>query len=218
MPNFTENLLNIELETDLLTNLNPTALTFSSVATSSVPAASFIMPVSAPDFKVSRIDEDGTPGDDDPFDGTEDDDTLDGLGGNDVINGFGGNDTLIGGDGNDTLNGGDGNDEIFGDLGSDLLFGGAGDDILEGGGGASDALDGGDGIDTASFENSGNRVIVNFSDGTASSGQATGDTLVNIENITGSAFGDVLTGDSGDNILSGGAGNDALNGGRVRIR
>lgn len=64
MLNFTENLLNIELETDLLTNLNPTALTFSSVATGSVTAASFVMPVSAPDFKVSRIDEDGTPGDD----------------------------------------------------------------------------------------------------------------------------------------------------------
>ena len=47
--------------------------------------------------------------------------------------------------------------------------------------------------------------------------QATGgsgsDTLLRIENLTGSKFGDTLTGNAGANRLSGGAGNDTLIGG-----
>jgi serralysin len=39
------------------------------------------------------------------------------------------------------------------------------------------------------------------------------DTLISIENLTGSAFADILTGNNGDNMLSGGAGNDLLTGG-----
>jgi Ca2+-binding RTX toxin-like protein len=39
------------------------------------------------------------------------------------------------------------------------------------------------------------------------------DTLVNFENLTGSAFNDTLTGNAGANVLSGLAGNDTLTGG-----
>jgi Ca2+-binding RTX toxin-like protein len=39
------------------------------------------------------------------------------------------------------------------------------------------------------------------------------DTLTDIENLTGSAFNDVLTGDANANALSGGAGNDTIDGG-----
>jgi Ca2+-binding RTX toxin-like protein len=39
------------------------------------------------------------------------------------------------------------------------------------------------------------------------------DTLINIENLTGSNFNDTLTGNTLANILNGGAGNDALTGG-----
>ena len=39
------------------------------------------------------------------------------------------------------------------------------------------------------------------------------DTLSNIENVTGSAFGDTLIGDAGANVLSGLGGNDTLDGG-----
>ena len=39
------------------------------------------------------------------------------------------------------------------------------------------------------------------------------DTLISIENLTGSSFGDTLTGDAGNNVLSGGAGVDTLIGG-----
>ena len=39
------------------------------------------------------------------------------------------------------------------------------------------------------------------------------DTLIGIENLTGSSFNDALTGDGNANMLSGGAGNDTLDGG-----
>ena len=39
------------------------------------------------------------------------------------------------------------------------------------------------------------------------------DTLIGIENLTGSGFNDTLTGDGNANMLSGGAGNDTLDGG-----
>ena len=52
----------------------------------------------------------GTPGDDNPLNGTADDDIINGLAGDDVIFGLGGNDTINGGDGRDILNGGDGDD------------------------------------------------------------------------------------------------------------
>src|SRR6185369_14520584 len=44
-------------------------------------------------------------------------------------------------------------------------------------------------------------------------GGAGADTLSNIENLTGSAFSDVLTGEGGVNVLKGGGGADVLTGG-----
>lgn len=55
-------------------------------------------------------------------------------------------------------------------------------------------------------------VILN--DGLAESGgEAEGDTLVNIENISGSNYADTIIGDANANYLLGGAGNDVLGGG-----
>ena len=120
-----------------------------------------------------------------------------------VLVGTAGGDTLDGGLGNDTLSGLGGNDQLFGHEGNDVLLGGPGNDLL----------DGGAGIDTASYAGAATGVHVNL----ATVGpQATGDgrdTLVGIENLTGSAFSDQLTGDGGVNVLSGGAGNDTLRGG-----
>ena len=88
----------------------------------------------------------------------------------------------------------------------------SGNDTLIGGAGA-DTLIGGLGTDTASYASSGAGVTVNLQTGSGSGGDAQGDTLSGIENITGSAFADMLTGDGGANTLVGGAGPDALNGG-----
>src|SRR5262249_23181554 len=102
-------------------------------------------------------------------------------------------DTLNGGGGNDTLNGGDGNDTLQDGSGADQLVGG-------------------DGIDTASYADSASAVTVSLATGTGSGGDAEGDTLSQIENLTGSVFDDTLTGDDGTNVLDGGAGNDTLAG------
>jgi len=103
-------------------------------------------------------------------------------------------------------------DTIFGFGGNDWIFGQGGDDILQGGDGA-DILNGGDGVDTANYGDSPMGVIVNLATGNGSGGTAEGDTLISIENITGSWFNDFLAGNYKANVLSGGWGNDSLNGG-----
>jgi len=137
--------------------------------------------------------------------------TLVGEAGNDRLVGGSGNDTISGLGGNDTLIGNNGDDLLFGEGGVDSLFGLAGNDILEGGAGG-DLLDGGAGIDTASYENSTNRVVINAATNSVTSGHATGDTLVSIENFTGSRFNDIITGDGGNNVITGGVGFDVLSG------
>ena len=135
-----------------------------------------------------------------------------GGGGGDNMYGDEGNDSLDGGTGFDYLDGGEGNDTLLGGDDDDFLFGGEGNDVLTGGAGA-DRLNGSDGIDTASYAASGAGVTVSLATGTGLGGDAEGDTLSGIENITGSGQNDTLTGDGNANLLSGGAGLDTLNGG-----
>ena len=101
-------------------------------------------------------------------------------------------------------------DTLYGDGNANALAGGAGDDSLRGGAGA-DTLDGGDGIDTASYRGS-LAVAVDLLNHTASGGDAAGDTLTAIENLTGSSFADQLAGDGGRNVISGDNGADTLAG------
>ena len=103
-------------------------------------------------------------------------------------------------------------DVLAGDAGPNRLDGGAGNDRLTGGAGA-DTLVGGTGLDTASYAASAAAVTVNLSDGTATGGDADGDTLDSVEGLTGSAHDDTLTGDAGNNVLEGGDGADTLAGG-----
>jgi Ca2+-binding RTX toxin-like protein len=121
-------------------------------------------------------------------------------------------DELHGLGGNDTLSGLGNDDWLYGDAGTDSLAGGDGNDLLVGGTGA-DSLDGGAGTDTASYAGSAAGVTVDLSTGTGAGGDAQGDTLLSVENLTGSALGDTLTGSLVTNVLAGEAGNDALNGG-----
>jgi Ca2+-binding RTX toxin-like protein len=100
-------------------------------------------------------------------------------------------------------------DTIYGNAGNDTIHARGGNDILIGGAGA-DMLFGGAGNDTASYEKSNDGVHVSLMTGIATGGHAEGDTLIDIENLTGSSRADTLEGDSGDNVLSGGEGNDTL--------
>jgi Ca2+-binding RTX toxin-like protein len=103
--------------------------------------------------------------------------------------------TLVGGHYGNTLSGGDGNDSLIGGVGNDILDGGAG-------------------VDTASYVNAYQSVTVNLALTTAQNTVHTGtDTLLNIENLSGSWYNDTLSGNAGDNTLYGLSGNDTLSGG-----
>ena len=139
--------------------------------------------------------------------------SLDGGSGNDTVYGGYYASTLMGGDGDDTVAGGNGGgDRIYGGAGNDSLSGNGGSDTLHGGAGA-DLIDGGTGTDTADYTGSGAAVAIDLGAGTASGGDAAGDTLTGIENLVGSSFNDSLTGGAGNDQLSGRAGDDLLHGG-----
>ena len=99
--------------------------------------------------------------------------------------------------------------KLFGGDGNDTLIGGASAARLFGGNGEGEDR----GIDTASYSASDTGVSVNLLTGKGSGGHADGDTLLEIENLVGSAFADTLIGDLESNALDGGAGNDTLTGG-----
>jgi len=135
------------------------------------------------------------------------------TGGDNHLYGDAGSDFIEGGSGNDYIDGGTDNDWLYGNGGNDILVGGDGNDILEGGAGA-DSIDGGTGINTVSYEHSTTGVFVNLETQSATGGDATGDTLANIQNIIGSTSGnDVLTGSSGDNVFLETGGSNVLTGG-----
>ena len=157
-------------------------------------------------------------------------DRLSGGEGMDTLYGGAGNDTLDGGMGDDALKGDDGSDTLRGGPGADKLFGGrfdpetmmAGDDDVKTAtvtfneNGRITAATG----DTADYSMSEEGVMVSLTPDDhdddrntpdnimGKGGDAEGDELQGIENLTGSDHKDMLGGDSGDNYLKGGAGND----------
>lgn len=145
---------------------------------------------------------------------------LYGVDGNDVIDGRGGDDVLIAGNGDDFVIGGDGNDLMFGEIGVDILIGGngndrmdggAGDDTLTGGAGA-DVLIGNLGFDYVAYESAPGGVTVDLVAWGNNTGEAAGDSLIEVEGIIGSGFNDSLRGDAGANFLYGLAGADFIYG------
>ena len=104
-------------------------------------------------------------------------------------------------------------DTLTGTKAVNNLDGSGGNDVLLGGAGA-DTLVGGLGTDTADYSTSTAGVKVDLADSDNNAGgDAAGDRLVTVENVTGSNLNDTLSGDDNGNILSGGKGNDSLVGG-----
>ena len=164
---------------------------------------------------------------------------LTGNSGNNVLTGLDGDDTYVvtagdtvvegsgAGSGTDTVQSsatytltanvenleltGTGNINGTGNSGVNKLTGNSGNNVLEGRDGA-DELIGGDGTDTASYANAAGTVTANLASG-GTVGEANGDTYATIENLTGSAFADVLTGDAGSNRIDGGLLGDTMTGG-----
>jgi Ca2+-binding RTX toxin-like protein len=102
-------------------------------------------------------------------------------------------------------------DLLVGDIHANILEGWGGNDTLKGGGGA-DTLNGGAGSDTASYDGSASGVFVSLMSNKGSGGDAQGDVLLSIENLTGSDHDDDLYGNDGGNVLRGDSGNDTLKG------
>ena len=140
-----------------------------------------------------------------------------------LLTGTANDDLLLGQDGAlaDQLDGGAGDDVLSGGGGNDTLAGGSGDDVIEGGAGA-DMIDGGAHSattvatwgDTARYARSTAAVQVDLRNTTTgqTGGDAAGDILTGIENLTGSAFGDTLTGDDGGNRIDGLDGSNVIYG------
>ncbi|WP_052121325.1 calcium-binding protein [Inquilinus limosus] len=112
--------------------------------------------------------------------------------GDDTITGSSQADVLMGFDGADTINGGDGNDTLRGGAGADHLDGGAGSDF-------------------ANYQGS-TDVFVDLQSNLIFGGDATGDTLTNIENLYGSSGNDFLSGNANRNIIGGENGADNIDG------
>nr|WP_307188758.1 DUF4347 domain-containing protein [Massilia sp. PDC64] len=136
-------------------------------------------------------------------------DTLTGNAADNSLSGDDGNDTISGDGGNDWLDGGAGNDSLLGGLGADMLSGGAG----------NDTIDGGADRDRVTYFNdygtiapTGLGVKVNLATGIATDNWGHTDTLLNIEDVSGSRYGDTITGNAVDNNLSGDDGNDTISG------
>jgi len=136
------------------------------------------------------------------------------------------NERLIGSQFDQNLSGGGGDDYIDGKAGSDSIHGDQGNDTLAMSVvnvGDLDKLDGGAGVDTVTFAELAGSIFVDL---VANNGEArTSDssvpatandrliaTIVNTENIIGTAFSDVLLGDAADNTIDGGAGDDVMDG------
>lgn len=136
---------------------------------------------------------------------------------------------LIGGDGEDQvfgkglLSGGKGNDEL---RGAGFLDGGKGDDRLyaddsyDSGGFGDAVMSGGLGADTmtnlssgggaVTYDYSGKGVTVDLALGFGRAGAGDSDTLVNIDQVFGTRFDDVLKDAAGDNRLWGNDGDDRI--------
>lgn len=134
-----------------------------------------------------------------------------GTQGPDFFTGGSGSDTFVGLGGADDLRGADGGDVLMGGRGADLLAGGPGDDVLRGDDTEAfpDALDGGPGGDLADWAAASSPVTVDL----AAGAEAGGDSLVGVEDLGGSAHGDVLRGDSAGNVILGREGADDVDAG-----
>ncbi len=166
----------------------------------------------------------------DTFNTSDTDEFIDSGDGNDTINSGGGNDTIFAGAGNDTINAGWGNDFIRSGPGNDIVDGGDGSDAL-----AFDGLPS-FGVPNGVVINNTDAAVVTGSGTVAARTAETGawgtDTLINLENFSGSEFddeiylsdalwtftsdragNDIVVAGAGGNFFNVGSGNDTYTGG-----
>ena len=74
----------------------------------------------------------------------------------------------------------------------------------------SHVINGGGGSDTLDLSAATQSVVVDLAAGTANGGQIGSSTLIDIENVVGSTFNDIIAGDGRSNALRGNTGNDTI--------
>lgn len=136
--------------------------------------------------------------------GRGDEFALRGTAAADAITGSAIRDVIKGGGGRDTLDGGAGRDRPEVGDGDVLFIGGAGNDSILGGAGR----------DEVSYAGPAAAVQVSLLDENIrqTGGDAQGDKLISVENVTGSVLADTLIGNQAANALRGCGGNDLLSG------
>lgn len=142
--------------------------------------------------------------------GSAHDDTIIGSPKGEWVQGVDGADTLFGAGGNDDVFGGRGEDVIAGNRGHDVLWDLEGDCERTGGCEGDEAVDeygGGPGRDVLNYSG----MYVPVTADLAGPGHG-GDTIEDVEDLTGSSHDDVLRGHDGSNTISGGEGNDRIEG------
>ena len=168
------------------------------------------------------------------------DDTLIGDGNNNFLFGRQGADHLVGGGGNNdwaaynsafvtqavtaslsdpSINTGDAAGDTYDGIRSlegtdfdDHLIGDGQNNFLRGAGGA-DILDGHAGNNNWADYHSAQGLVIDLADPTQNTGDAAGDTYIDIRSLAGSAFDDTIIGDAQNNFLRGNGGADYLDGG-----
>lgn len=128
-------------------------------------------------------------------------DHLAGSEGDNLLYGNGNTDTLLGRGGDDTLCGGGADDKVYGGTGADVLFLDAGNDLMDGGRGRDWLYVSGTRAATVDLAQTGVQVTGYGSD-----------TILRVENLSGSVRGDLLSGNDAANILVGNGGADTLTG------
>jgi Ca2+-binding RTX toxin-like protein len=111
--------------------------------------------------------------------------------------------------GTDTVSG---FENLIGSDWDDMLTGSTANNVIEGGQG-NDTISGGAGFDTASYASSSGVTVSLAITVEQDTGGAGYDTLIGMEHLLGSAYGDALTGNAAANQLTGGLGSDVLTGG-----
>jgi Ca2+-binding RTX toxin-like protein len=149
--------------------------------------------------------------------------SLDGVTGDDGMPGEGdtiGSDVerVYGSRSNDVIYGNNAANNIQGCGGADQIYGLGGNDYIDDGDGSScgaygplvaDTIDGGTGIDTATFGRHTAGVVIDLDDNYGDDGTpGEGDSVIGIENVTGSGYNDIITGNAAANVIDGSWGTD----------
>lgn len=130
--------------------------------------------------------------------------TITGTNSNDKLKGTPGDDVICGMEGRDIINGRGGDDVILGGNGRDRLVGGPGADVIDGGNGSDDTV----------HEHSGPAGMkIDLVAGVNQDAYGFTDTILQIERVEGTSYGDEIVGNGFNNILKGRGGPDKIEGG-----